>query len=452
MKPRTKLQMEVWKLHQKLSTPRDQEQFVISNHKFYCTKHYKNLICLECNHQWRPSANINKSKSIKCPKCNKKLKLIETNNGGIADRIITYSVIEVIERFQVVRYFSCWKYMSKKNLPKYSFYSLFEEWKDWEKNKTVIIGRTQSWYGDGFSNSEYEIRDYGQNSWRSPYKTFASEINCPGAEFLPRFKKYGLTKFKHNCDFRLLIEKLEMSPKIETLLKAGQKDLLEFAVHKDSRYNIYWAQIKIVIRNNYKIKDVGLWYDYLDLLKYFNKDINNPKFILPKNLKVAHNEYVEKKQKKEEKERAERELRRQENERLKAEAEEALKGIKYEIFKDFSFKRGDIKVVCLVDEKDVENEGKVLKHCVYANEYHKKSGILLMSARINDKPIETIEISLANYSIIQCRGYDNNPTEYHNEIISIVRSNMHKISRIVEKQKKLKELDSNLKKLEELAA
>ena len=35
MKPRTRLQVEVWKLHQQLSEPREHESFVISNHDFY---------------------------------------------------------------------------------------------------------------------------------------------------------------------------------------------------------------------------------------------------------------------------------------------------------------------------------------------------------------------------------------------------------------------------------
>ncbi len=454
MRPRTKLQVEVWNLHKKLSEPREHEPYVISKHDLYYTTHYKNLVCLECNHMWKPVMDFWKEEiaGVQCPSCNKKLKKITINNGNFI-KILTYSVVQVVERFQVVRYFSCWKIMDKNEKPRYHFRSLFEEWKDWDKNKKVIVGRNVAWTGDGFSSSDYEVRAASDHQWGgNPYRSFASDINCPGAVFLPRFKKFGLKKDFHNCDYRFLLTKLEESPKIETLFKAKQKELLFEAVHKDGRYNRYWAQIKILLRHKYKVKDAGIWYDYLQLLESFGKDIRNPKFILPKNLKASHNELVLKKQKRLEKERAERELIRQENERLKAEAEEALKGIKLELFKDFSFKRGDIKIVCLIEDEEVEKEGLILNHCVYTNEYHKKSGILLMSARIDDKPIETIEISLATYSIIQCRGYDNDPTEYHDEIIDIVRKNMSKISRLVEKQKKFKELDSNLNQLEEVAA
>lgn len=68
-----------------------------------------------------------------------------------------------------------------------------------------------------------------------------------------------------------------------------------------------------------------------------------------------------------------------------------------------------------------------------------------MSARMGNKRLETIEISLVNFSIIQSRGYDNEPTPYHDEIIQILKSNMGKISRLVEKHKKL---DSKIKQAE----
>lgn len=437
MKPKTKLQIEVWGLHRKLKNPKEHEPFVISKHKFYYTTHYKNLICLECNHSWKPNQSWHEEVlGVECPSCIKKLKKITINNGQFI-RIMTYSVVQVVDRFQVVRYFSCWKNMYKNKKPSYHFRSLFEEWTDYDKNKKVIVGRNTTWTGDGFSSSDYEVR-YTNTRWgQSEYERFVSDFNCPGATFLPRFNKYGLGKDFHNCDYRCLLNKLQHSSEVETLFKAKQKELLFHAVHKEDKYRTYWPQIKIVLRNKYKITDAGIWYDYLDLLKNFGKDISNPKYILPKDLKKEHNVYVHKIEKIRKQEADQREAIRQEKERLKAEADEVLKKIKQSVFKDFSFQKGQIMVVCLIDEKDVEQEGKILDHCVYKNGYHKKSGILLMSARINGKPIETIEISLVNYSIIQCRGFDNEPTEYHEEIIAIVRQNMGKIAKIIEKNKKL---------------
>lgn len=454
MKPKTKIQVEVWRLHQRLNDPVEHEPFVISNHGSYYTQHYKNLVCLECNHQWKPEQIWQEQViGVKCPSCNKKLKKIEYRYG-FAQRIISYQVVEVVDRFQVYRYFSCWKTMKKDKKPSYHFRSLFEEWVDYSgpKVKKVIVGRIPTWTGDGFTSAAYEIRANTFCAWKSSeYNRFVSDISCPGGKFIPRFDKYKLGDNFHNCDYRFLIEKLESQPRIETLLKARQKELLFYSVHKDDRYYRFWQQIKMVIRHKYKIKDAGLWYDYIELLQEFGKYILNPKFVLPKNLKKAHDEYVRKKHIKMEKIRAKQELQRQEEERMKAEAEEALKNIKAEVFKDFKIKQGKIVIVPLIEEEDVKKEGEILDHCVYAREYHKKSGILLMSARIDGKPIETMEISLANYSIIQSRGYDNKPTEFHDEIISIFRRNIKKINDIIQKAKDLQAADQNLSNLQNVA-
>ena len=147
MKPKTKLQIEVWGLHQKLHDPKEHEPFVISNHNFYYTTHYKNLVCLECNHQWKPTQIWHEELlGVECPSCKNKLLKTDTHSGGIQTKIITYSVTQVVGRFQVFRYFSCWKHMHKNKLPRYSFHSLFEEWKDYEKNKSIefsqLTGKT----------------------------------------------------------------------------------------------------------------------------------------------------------------------------------------------------------------------------------------------------------------------------------------------------------------------
>ena len=39
MKPKTKLQVEVWNLHKRLDNPKEHEPYVISKHKFYYTTH-----------------------------------------------------------------------------------------------------------------------------------------------------------------------------------------------------------------------------------------------------------------------------------------------------------------------------------------------------------------------------------------------------------------------------
>lgn len=446
MKPKTRLQVEVWKLHQQLSEPREHESFVASNHDFYYTTHYKNLICLECNHQWKPGQVWQEQViGVSCPSCEKQLKKITINNN-VFEKIITYSVVEVVDRFQVFRYYSCWKNLRKNQPPRYHYKSLFEEWKDYDKNKSVIVGRNTTWTGDGFQWGTYEVRFNRQPVYRnSEYDRFASDINCPDPEFLPRFKKYGLEDPFHNCDYRYLIHSLEHSSKIETLLKAKQKELLEFGVHKDSRHNTYWPQIKIVMRNNYEIKDAGIWYDYLDLLRYFNKDLHSPKFVCPDNLKAEHDRLMKKKSEILRAEEIERErlnvIRRQKK------LEQAIVQYveRFKKFFDLKFTSGNLSIEVLKSIDEFKIEADELKHCVYTNEYYLKEKSLIMSAKVDGVRTETIEVDLKSFKIIQSRGLKNEATQFHDDIVKLINSNISKIKKAAHQKAEKKKLTLNNK-------
>ena len=67
---------------------------------------------------------------------------------------------------------------------------------------------------------------------------------------------------------------------------------------REEKINKYWTSIKICIRNKYPINDSGMWMDHLKILEDFNKDILNPKFICPANLKAEHDKILLIKEKK----------------------------------------------------------------------------------------------------------------------------------------------------------
>lgn len=53
-----------------------------------------------------------------------------------------------------------------------------------------------------------------------------------------------------------------------------------------------------------------IWFDYLDLLRYFHKDLHNAHYVCPDNLKKEHDKLVIKKRQLQEKEEAERKRKR----------------------------------------------------------------------------------------------------------------------------------------------
>ena len=72
-------------------------------------------------------------------------------------------------------------------------------------------------------------------------------------------------------------------------------------------------------------------------------------------------------------------------------------------------------------------EGQALHHCVFSNEYHLKEKSLILSARIEGKRVETIELSLETMEVLQSRGLMNQNTEYHERIIELVHQNIKEI-------------------------
>nr|DAI38052.1 MAG TPA: PcfJ-like protein [Caudoviricetes sp.] len=72
-------------------------------------------------------------------------------------------------------------------------------------------------------------------------------------------------------------------------------------------------------------------------------------------------------------------------------------------------------------------EGTAMHHCVYANRYYEKQNSLILSARIDNKRIETVEVDLQQMKVVQCYGACDKFTLYHDRIVSLVNDNMNMI-------------------------
>lgn len=111
----------------------------------------------------------------------------------------------------------------------------------------------------------------------------------------------------------------------------------------------------------------------------------------------------------------------QENERLYAEMKSK--------FLDLVFSDGVLRIQVQQSVQEFYEEGKAMHHCVFTNDYFKKKDSLVLSARIGDERIETVELSLETMQIIQSRGVCNENTRYHNQIINLVKQNIRLIRR-----------------------
>ena len=208
---------------------------------------------------------------------------------------------------------------------------------------------------------------------------------------------------------------------METLLKAGSTDHLHYFLGNMRTFEELWQSYKVAVRNGYEIADISLWSDYVDTLRRLGKDIHNPKYLCPTDLKGEHNR------------RHEELLRLREREEIEQKQKKAMKDEKR--FKELKskffgihFTDGTIQVHVLESVREHLEEGATMHHCVFSNEYYLKEDSLILSATIEGKRIETIEVSLKSFEVVQSRGVCNKNTEYHEQIVNLVNANRRLIS------------------------
>ena len=163
----------------------------------------------------------------------------------------------------------------------------------------------------------------------------------------------------------------------------------------------------------------------MKLLLHYKKDLHNAKYVCPANLTAEHDRYVAKRNKEYEEEARRREIERREWERRAKEQKrkdtEIIEKIRAKLV-GFYFTDGQLHVRALTTREEYQAEGKAMHHCV--GSYHSKADSLILSATIDGKRLETVEVSLSKLQVIQSRGVCNGQTEYHDRIVNLVNRNM----------------------------
>lgn len=234
----------------------------------------------------------------------------------------------------------------------------------------------------------------------------------------------------HGLKLSQILQYMIEDSHFETLWKQGDWEIAKF-FKKELAY--YWPQVRIARKNGYKIEDLTEWRDYICLIRRHNKDDHNPKYICPANLHEAHQAELTEAER-QDRIRAER-ARREMDERNRLAALEAMKEREKQE-EDFAKRRAKYFGICipfgdgnsivvLQSIKEFEKEGNTLNHCVFRCGYYLRPNSLILSARDKDgNPIETIEVDLQSFKILQCYGYGDTFTPMHKTIVSTMNKNM----------------------------
>ena len=423
MKPKTKQQFEVVSYSQGLY---DVKPMILEwakrdclEHKGFATK--TRVICMDCGERFLPDL-VNRKRAV-CPHCGASLK-VENSRKRSDKQEIVLAKAEICGEYQVIRNFELYAYYKEGMASSYSIREVMQHWiKDNGSREVIALSYNSNCSGWGGS---LELRNKISGSSYSYYQRERDILPSkfhPDSCFRPKYSRYGIDSDLRNVSFLDLLRWLSGNSKVETLLKAKRYELLSYAEYRGGKIENYWPSIKICLRNRYRIKDASMWFDYLQLLERYGKDLRNSHYVCPKNLKKAHDLYMEKKMRDDEKERRERD--KQKLLKLKTAAENYIKD-KSKFF-DLQISDGKIVIVVLKSVDEFMLEGEKMHHCVFTNEYFKKKDCLILSARIGKQRIETVEVDLNTLKVVQSRGVCNKSTEYHDRIVGLVRKNINLI-------------------------
>jgi hypothetical protein len=376
------------------------------------------ITCTKCGHSWQGAGYLVATLTdCHCPNCQTKL-TVKTTKKRVFNGSYYMTIITAHKGYQVLRtvMIKCIAKVGKQ--AEYTHDEVMQRWIAPNGKHATFAKLRQAmgtcYYDSWIFHTPLELRSENSNNrfYTNVYDKIHTGEIYPRQKLIPELKRTGYKKAFYGQKPLDLFRTLLTDSRVETLIKAGQTKLLERIMDSGwKNIDNYWQSIRICIRNNYTPEDATLWCDYIDMLRYFGKDLHNAKYVCPTDLHAEHDRYMHRKAKAE---------TQKESEKLRdKEADFAQSKGK---FFGIMFSDGNITVRVLESIEELILEGKFMHHCVGG--YYSKKDSLILSATIDSKRIETVEVSLSKLAVIQCRGVCNQNTEYHNQIIQLVGQNM----------------------------
>ena len=431
MKPKTKIQKEVARLSANLrpisATQIDWAYRHCVEHIGYRTKK-GNITCSDCGHEWHSDSGLcDTLEGCTCPKCHAELKVQDTRRR-IYKETQNFSVITTCKGYQVIRVAQV-RCESRKGEPmRFYCHEVVQRWisPDGKVTDMALLRGFLFCYCDVWAlGSDMEVRPH--NSLYDD--VVARSCAYPKMRILPQLRRNGFKGDFHGISPVRLFKALLSDPRIETLMKGGEIEVMKHFLFNTRTADECWASYLIAKRHKYQIDNLSMWCDYLRMLKKLGQDLRNPKNICPEDFMAAHDNATRKIEAIHEKERA-AEQRRWEIERREREQQRQLQRKKDA--EDFIANKSKFFGLVITDEEiivkvlesidEYYNEGKTQGICVFGSGYYKKADTLILSARIGDEIIETVEVDLRTLEVVQCHGKHNQDTEYHERIIDLVNS------------------------------
>lgn len=361
--------------------------------------------------------------------------------------VSSFLVATTYKGWQVIRFFMMYTKVAYHK-PKYThFVECFQHWLKNGKYVFIAKPRRMGYINDAFI-------PYAPMTVKREYCSYLGDprdtCGWQGIYYAKVQKHYKyIMRDRKDIDVDILMRMINASQYNETLLRK-YPNVWELSRIKGFIFNTEkTAAIKIAMRYKYEITPE--WWDMIDNLYYLGKDLHNPAIVCPSDPHSAHDKWMQAASRKKERMsekmaslrqlaeekreliRIEEQAQRIEKQKTKAESLAKLYVQKRKPYFDIDITDGTIHIKALQSVEEFYEEGKDMCHCVFSNEYYdvsKKPMCLILSAKINGVRVETIEVDLLTFTIVQSRGKHNQNTPYHNEIIKLLQDNFWQIRNV----------------------
>ena len=235
MKPKTKIQKEVARLSANLrpisTTQIEWAYRHCVEHIGYRTKK-GNITCSDCGHEWHSDSGLcDTLEGCTCPKCHAELKVQDTRKR-IYKETQYFSVITTCKGYQVIRVMQV-RCESRKGEPMHFYcHEVVQRWisPDGKVTDMALLRGFTFYYCDVWALcSAMEIRPH--NSLYDD--VVARSCAYPKMRVLPQLRRNGFKGDFHGISPVRLFKALLSDPRIETLMKGGEIEVMNYNTKTD---------------------------------------------------------------------------------------------------------------------------------------------------------------------------------------------------------------------------
>lgn len=415
----TKLEKEVDKVVKYLKPINErQKKWCLENSFRYCALGYddRKKRCAQCGKLMSYNAK-------ECPHCGEKIKYNCRGRGTQRAFVIITTTCKCWQVFRTIQVSAIFHH---KKINMWAD-EVCQNWFDSEGNRVIRalpLQMMSSNYALGGEMRYKKVRQYSSYYISKYFYDQWSDI-YPYKKTIPIFRRNGFKGNFHGISPVDVYTYLLKDNLIETLFKCGQYSICKHII--DGRYpQIPEHCIKLALRHHKIIRDAKMWADYIKDLDDLKMDTHNPKLVLCDNLIKEHRETTLRLERQRERDRK----KQQYLDSLKDSEKRLKEFLKMKgAYIGVAFNDGKIFIKALKSPKEYTEEGHAMHHCVGGYWSHPDS--LILSARTSKgRRIETVEVSLSTFEVVQSRGHNNEYTSEHNRIISLVNKNMNIIRKI----------------------